>query len=378
MLHDAWVAFCWNWEADRTSGTKETDLVKRAAVMDAKGPRRFGALPSASGTITRLAYAQLQAEECDALLLLEKARLNIAQINDPASRLNVRDQIQFLDLAADTIRDDLLGFHLAQQVDLREMGLLYYVMSSSESLREALQRCARFSSIVNEGVSLKYNDSKDLRITFDYVGVSRHLDRHQMEFIATVLVRIGQLLTGSRLVPIRTTFAHRRDRVSLELFEFFGREVEFGADADEATFAASTADRPVLGADPHLNKLLEKYCIEALARRPISLGAFRPAVENAIVPLLPHGKARVAEIARRLGLTKRTLARRLSLEGVTFSEVSEKLKCDLARRYLAEESLSISRIAWLLGYQEIGAFTHAFKRWTGKSPREMRSLLAKR
>jgi AraC-like DNA-binding protein len=95
-------------------------------------------------------------------------------------------------------------------------------------------------------------------------------------------------------------------------------------------------------------------------------------VENAIVPLLPHGKARANEIAGRLGVSPRTFARWLSLEGLTFSEVLEGLRCGLAERYLADGNLSISQIAWLLGYQEVSAFTHAFKRWTGKTPREAR------
>ena len=64
------------------------------------------------------------------------------------------------------------------------------------------------------------------------------------------------------------------------------------------------------------------------------------------------------------------------MEGVTFSEVLESLRSDLARRYLADESLSISQIAWLLGYQEVSAFTHAFKRWTGMTPREARTRIA--
>jgi AraC-like DNA-binding protein len=61
------------------------------------------------------------------------------------------------------------------------------------------------------------------------------------------------------------------------------------------------------------------------------------------------------------------------LEGVTFSEVLESLRGDLAKQYLSDADLSISRIAWLLGYQEVSAFTHAFKRWTGKTPREARA-----
>ena len=77
------------------------------------------------------------------------------------------------------------------------MGWLYYVSASSETMGEALQRAARYSSIVNEGISLKYIDRGDnIVITIDYVGVSRHLDRHQIEFLMVTLVRICRQLTG--------------------------------------------------------------------------------------------------------------------------------------------------------------------------------------
>jgi AraC-like DNA-binding protein len=95
-------------------------------------------------------------------------------------------------------------------------------------------------------------------------------------------------------------------------------------------------------------------------------------VENASAPLLPHGRAPADEIARQLGMSLRTLERRLGSEGLTFSSILSELRFDLARRYLQEGYLSISKIAWLLGYQNVGGFTHAFKRWSGKAPREAR------
>jgi AraC-like DNA-binding protein len=118
-----------------------------------------------------------------------------------------------------------------------------------------------------------------------------------------------------------------------------------------------------------------KFGEQALDRGHRSRGVFRASVENAIVPLLPHGKARADIIARELGLSARTLARRLEAEGQVFSSVVRTLREDLARRYLAEKELSISQIAWLLGYREVGAFSHAFKRMTGKTPREFRAGL---
>ena len=123
--------------------------------------KRFGALPSAVGTITRLACAQAKAAGVDVGPLLEKAGITQQQIDDPSVRLNVRDQIRFVNLAASALQDDFLGFHIAQLADLRELGLLYYVAASSETLSQALQQAARYASIVNEGVSLKYvNDDE--------------------------------------------------------------------------------------------------------------------------------------------------------------------------------------------------------------------------
>jgi len=82
-----------------------------------------------------------------------------------------------------------------------------------------------------------------------------------------------------------------------------------------------------------------------------------------------HGKAaRAGHVARRLGLSQRTLARRLAREGLSFSKLLSELRLELARRYLVDERLSISDVAWLLGYQDVAAFSNAFKRWTGKAP----------
>jgi AraC-like DNA-binding protein len=76
--------------------------------------------------------------------------------------------------------------------------------------------------------------------------------------------------------------------------------------------------------------------------------------------------------AKQLAVSPRTLARRLSEEGTSFSDVLEGLRNDLAARYLADEDFGIAQIAWLLGYEETSAFSRAFKRWTGKTPRDAR------
>src|SRR5262249_3872278 len=99
--------------------------------------------------------------------------------------------------------------------------------------------------------------------------------------------------------------------------------------------------------------------------------SFGTSVENAIAVLLPHGRAQMSEVARKLGVSQRTLRRRLASEGLTFTGVLYALRSDLAKRHLADRSLSISKIAWLLGYSDASVFSTAYKRQTGTTPRAM-------
>ena len=154
---------------------------------------------------------------------------------------------------------------------------------------------------------------------------------------------------------------------------FVGTKVEFGADRDEFALNLDARELPVIHADSYLNDLLLKYCEAALADRRGDNSQLRTRVENAISSVLPHGKVRVEDVARSLGMSKRTLARRLSDEGLNFTEILQQLRRDLAVRYLDDRRLHVSKIAWLLGFREVSAFTHAFKRWTGKTPSQIRT-----
>ena len=92
-----------------------------------------------------------------------------------------------------------------------------------------------------------------------------------------------------------------------------------------------------------------------------------------MTPLLPNGKLSAADVARALGLSRRTLARRLAADGLTFTGILDGLRVDLARHYLKDLDLTISEVSWLLGFQEASAFTHACRRWTGQTPTQMRT-----
>ena len=341
--------------------------------VDASKVTPIHSIPRAGGGITRLVYARLKESGIPTSPLLAKAGLTIEEIDDRQARIKASSQIRFLALAADELGDDLLGFNLSRDVDLRAIGLLYYVLASSDVMSDALQRLERYSGIVNEGISTRCNLGKEVVITLSYVGVERRLDRHQIEFWLVSLVRLLRQLANRRLVPSRIRLVHHRKGTPSEMRSLLGCEVEFGADTDEITFPASVKPMPIASADNYLNELLVRYCEEALAHRRPGVTSLRSSVENAIATLLPHGNARSVEVARRLGMSPRTFTRRLASQGLTFSAILEEEKIDLARHYLGEGDLPISEIGWLLGYREISAFTHAFKRWTGLTPKQWRS-----
>src|SRR5258705_11534602 len=191
------------------------------------------------GGLMRLAYVSAVKGDIEVRPLLKKAGLTPQQADNSAFRLNVSNQIMFLNLVADAVADELLGFHLAQDFDLREIGMLYYVMASSDTLGDALQRAARYSKIVNEGVRLKYRDKQSLTITFEYINVARHRDRHQIEFFMISLVRLVRQLSGSNLLPNRVNLTHHRDYFYSTFKTFFGPEVGFSGGMDEIAFPST-------------------------------------------------------------------------------------------------------------------------------------------
>jgi AraC-like DNA-binding protein len=338
------------------------------------GKSHLGWVPTAGGGIARAAYELACGAHIQVDPLLEKASLTVEQARDPKIRIPVQAQIKFLNLVAQALQDEFLGIRLAEQIDLREVGLLYYVMASSDTLGNALRSAARYSKLQNEGIHIIYREGADVSVSFQYFGVARHADRHQIEFFVTILQRICRELTELDLTPLKIELVHHRAKFPMDFANLFGRDVRFNCEIDGVTYPKSAADAPVKKADSYLNSLLVQYFEQALANRPYRSTAWRLKVENAIASCLRHGRPQIEEISKQLGVSARTLARRLALEGTTFTKVLETLRSDLAKRYLQDGDLPISEIAWLLGYQEPSAFDHAFKRWTSTTPKQARKM----
>ena len=323
------------------------------------------------GVAARLASVHARKQGVALRPLLQEAGLTAQELADSRTRVPVAGQIELLNRIAAALDDDMLGFHLALKLELRQAGLFYYVLASSDTLLDVFERGARFTSLVNEGVVQQFINGRRIGLALNYTGVRRQDDRHQLEFWFTTLLRICRHITGKFLRPVRVRLTHQRAPGHAALERFLGCAVEYGAARDEFLFDREAGQLPITQADPYLNRLLIEVCEETLSRNRHATSSFAARVENAIALLLPHGKARASKIADDFGMSERTFARRLADEGSTFSKVLDRLRLELAFRYLVDEKLAISKVAWLLGFKEVGAFSHAFRRWTGRAPSEV-------
>ncbi|MEK1887889.1 MAG: AraC family transcriptional regulator [Phyllobacterium sp.] len=326
-------------------------------------------MPTSIGLAVHLALSELQRRGVDPAPFLVRAGLSEAALASN-KRVKVRAAIEFLERVARALEDDWLGLTLAADFDLRELGMLYYVAASSARFGDALKRLDRYERIANEALDLRIVKGSGGRVGLFYNGVPRHIDRHLMEAFAVALVRLCRQLVGKRVVPLSARFMHHRAD-GRKIQQFLGCEVSFDAHVDEISFDARVMDLPLVGYDPYLNDLMVKSCDDALAARTPGTSPFQTEVENTITPLLPHGEAQAKTVAEKLNLSERTFARRLAAEGLSFGEILDRMRRDLAIRYL-EQNLRASDITWRLGFQQPSAFSHACRRWTGKSPSEFR------
>jgi hypothetical protein len=194
---------------------------------------------------------------------------------------------------------------MARDFELREIGLLYYVMASSQTLGEALKRLARYSKVTNEALVFGFREGNRLIVNVSYSGISQHSDKHEIEFCMFAVLRICRVLTGQHLVPQHFWISHHRSGINSEMARFVGTAVEFGATTDEFALNTDARELPLIHADPYLNNLLMKYCEAALTDRRGDVSQLRTRVENAISSLLPHGRVVVDDVARSLGMSKK-------------------------------------------------------------------------
>jgi AraC-like DNA-binding protein len=341
------------------------------------GETTWSPLPSVAGFAARRALAVLRGRGVAVAPLLQRAGLSTHDFDDRLlqRRISSAANGRLLELAAEAMDDSAFGLHLAEETDPRDAGILFYVMSGAKDISEALMLIERYFRILNEAASIKLVQFPEgAAIETDFIGLPRHNLRQTAEFRIAVIVKALREVAGRRIDPARVAFAHPRDSDLSEFERFyrapvrFGRAEREGMSSDVLEFSSDTLAVPLVTADPKLIEALRPFCEAAASERKTARGTLRAAVEKEAERLLPHGKANVETVAKALALSVRTLSRRLADEGTTFGDVVDQLRRSLALQYLKEPGLSLSEIAWLLGYEGPTSFNHAFKRWMGHSP----------
>jgi AraC-like DNA-binding protein len=320
------------------------------------------------GIAARESLRYLDRNGFDAEPLLSQAELSRGQLMQDQGGVSALSQHRFLEFASHETNDPLLGLHVAAEMDLRDIGLLYYLAASCATVAEALEHLERYAATTTEDVRLEISPQKDETLLTFRRGPS--LDeplRQYSEMIALAFNRVLCRLTNRDFAPSRMTFAHSRNSGFREVHRILRCPVEFVQAADCWVLPRSVMELRIVSEDSHLLGILEAHADDLLSERRTAIG-LRGIVENHLVSALASGQVRAAAVAKQLGLSERSLRRHLAEEGVGFGEVLDGVRQRLAGRYLEDERVSLQQIAWLLGYSEIGAFNHAFKRWTGTSP----------
>lgn len=317
---------------------------------------------------------RMLAEGLDTAAALEQAGLPPDLHEMPGVRISGESQVAFLHLASKALADDLVGFRAATACDLRRVGLLYYALASADTLGDAFAVALRQASSLGDVVSLEVLTGDEPAIVTELRGVPRDSDRHLTEFWLTLILRMARKLTGHDIVPSHAEFAHARSRSS-RMDAFFGRRVLFGAKRDRLCFTPDSLSLPLLDADAVLHRLLVAKHTSDFPSDPTTNG-LRQRVDALIASRLRTPPVRLGDVARDLGMSERTLSRRLETAGESFGEALVRVRRELADRHLRDPSLPISTIAWMVGFTEVSSFTRAYRRWTGSSPSAARERLS--
>ena len=324
------------------------------------------------GVAARATLSYLDRRGIDAKPALLEAGLTRGQLSQDDISVSVASQYRFLELAAAEADDSLLGLHVAAEMDTRDIGILFYLTGSSPTVSKALDNLARYSKTTNQALIVEILRRKDeVILAIRHVQEFDEPHRQFFELLALWFVRTLHKETNRDFAPLRVTFTHARNSDLREVHRLLRCPVDFAQAVDSWVLPRHVLDLPMVSGNSRLLRILTTHADDLLAQRH-SVSGLQGMVANQLVSLLPSGEARAAAVAQRLGMSKRSFTRSLEEEGTTFGEILERVRQRLAIRYLADDRKSVQQVAWLLGYSEPGAFNHAYRRWTGITPRRAR------
>lgn len=274
--------------------------------------------------------------------------------------------------------DQHVSLSVAKGTEVGTYGVVEYLCRSAPSLGDALREWVRYLNLLNEAVGMALVEEGDQAwIRIERESVTPAPASHELCF--ALLSAQACALCQRGFVVSEVRFTHRAPG-AVEPFErWFRAPVVFESARTELGFAQALLAEPLVSADPNLAALLRGFADQHDARIEGQAGqtTLEAEVRRLVAAGLRAGGGAVTDVAASLGVSPRSLQRRLREEGTSFSRVREDVQRTLAERYL-RQPLSLTEISFLLGFSEPSAFHRAFRRWTGRTPVEHRRALGDR
>jgi len=268
--------------------------------------------------------------------------------------------------------DPAAGIMLVTGLDIAALPPSSFAAFIARDYRDGLHRLSRFKQLCTPERLLVAEDGHTCTVTIDWLHTPELPPALLVDAAFATFVELGRRGSRAPIIALKVELA-RADNGSSALAEYFGCPVRFGAERNALVLDAKDLDRPFPGYNPEMLDMLNPGLVAALAEAsaPASISH---QVKIALKRILASGRPEMVEVARELGMSERTLQRRITEAGTSFRQLMLETRQEVVRHLLAEPSIEIDEIACLVGYEDTNSFYRAFRAWEGTTPARWRAL----
>jgi AraC-like DNA-binding protein len=307
----------------------------------------------------------------------EKAGLDLTHMEEPGGRISEETFNALWEVVVLRSGDQDFGLHFGEAAHEFFGGhVLFSVMMNCPTVGDALEKFFRYHSLMADIHEMRIDRKgtyTSLRLETLQPGVRLH--RHHSEAVLSMVVTVVRRLSDNGIDPVEVHFAHPEPANLTEHERIFRCPLLFRQPANRIITRDKDLELPIFLANPDLLEALERFAHERVVEL-YGRDSWADRVTQSIDKNLSRGeRPDIESIAKSLAVGIRQLQSRLKAEGVTYQQLLDRVREEMALRYLGKPEVTICDIAFLLGFSEQSAFNHAFKRWTGKTPRELRKTV---
>jgi len=316
-----------------------------------------------------------RSEGADAAAILGCAHLLPDAPPRPEDHVSIDAYLRVWRGAVARIPDPAFPLRASSAFQLEDLEIFGFLAISCKTLGEAYEKTAAIRALYCAGARWEmHNDSRATRlIWYPWPGdIGDAGYRAAMDYAVADMANAIRRLGKSCPRPTAVHLAHGAPAAAASYLAHFGVVPAFGRPLYELIYPAHTHDQPIASFNSRLRDYFDQECRRLVDR--LGAGSTMAAqVRKLLIHRMDGGGTSLAKVAKTLGVSARSLQRRLTDEGVSYSDLLEDIRAEFAKRYLTQKTISASEVAYLLGFTEPPAFFKAFKRWTGMTPREFQS-----